>query len=74
MYNNIMKKIKFICDNCNKIHERFPFSGLCECGGEIVFLIGDKKTKEISKDDLGNVDIIKEYKSALKELKKFLGK
>lgn len=38
----------FICDKCNKIYRRIPLLGRCECGGEIVFYYGGKKSKYVA--------------------------
>ncbi|MBL7169763.1 MAG: hypothetical protein ISS48_01995 [Candidatus Aenigmarchaeota archaeon] len=36
----------FICNNCNNVHRRPPLTGKCNnCGGEIVFKNGEKKSR-----------------------------
>jgi DNA polymerase I len=39
---------EFVCRKCNKNYRRMPLSGICECGGELLFSFNGNVGKKIS--------------------------
>jgi DNA polymerase I len=38
----------FVCNRCDKTFRRVPLVGKCSCGGEILFYLGDKKSRQLN--------------------------